>query len=338
MKTRADERPHAPRRSWVARWLGPFYFSGNFWYRVPLWIARYVPEPIMAASVWSLGTLATVVLVNVRRAVRSNLELALGPCGRFEGYRRVQRTLISFAWCLIERSEQFVPGREFDVAFEGLDEWRATMERGTGFVMVTAHLGGWELGSTLPADAQGVTIHVVREPEPQADAQAYTEELVSQLGGDRYRTHFATDDMSLGVTLLAALREGDVVALQADRPRSGGQSAVVSLFDAPFELPTGPAALARLARVPIVPIFTLREGRRRYRVLVRPRVDVAPGADREAAHRAALERVAREIESAIRRAPDQWFCFREVRDRPPGRSDRRPAASGSASAAERVAS
>jgi len=329
-RRRAGERPHAPRRSWVARLLGPLYFSGAFWYRVPLWIARGVPEPVMRPCVATLATLATLVLVGARRAVRSNLALALGPCGAIEGLLRVRRTFRSFAWCIVERSEQFVAGRDFEFSFEGLDAWNEVTADGSGFVLVTAHVGGWELGSTLPPGAHAATIHVVREQEAGPEAQAYTERLLEGLGGSRYRTHFAADDMSLGVTLLGALREGDVVALQADRPRSGGQSSVVELFGAPFDVPTGPAALARLAGVPIVPVFTVREGRRRYRVLVESPIRVATGPDRAADQQEALERVGRALEAVIARVPEQWFCFREVARAPRGVSDGPTRASASA--------
>ena len=64
----------------------------------------------------------------------------------------------------------------------------------------------------------------------------------------------------------------------------------------------------------MVPVFTLREGRLRYRARVRPPIEVARTADREADLRQALTRYAAELEAAIRQRPHQWFLFRKVWD------------------------
>jgi lauroyl/myristoyl acyltransferase len=77
-------------------------------------------------------------------------------------------------------------------------------------------------------------------------------------------------------------------------------------------LPLGPAALARAASVCLVPVFSFRTGRRRYRVCVRERILVNAGGDRASAIREATDRLAREIEWAIRQEPHQWYCFHEL--------------------------
>jgi KDO2-lipid IV(A) lauroyltransferase len=115
-----------------------------------------------------------------------------------------------------------------------------------------------------------------------------------------------------GMELLDALRRGDIVAMQGDRPRAGGRSIDATLFGRPFPLPPGPAALARTADAPLLPVFVLREGRRRYRVVFRPPIHVPRTGDRAADLTATMRQVAAEIEWAIRRAPHQWFCFRRL--------------------------
>jgi lauroyl/myristoyl acyltransferase len=103
-----------------------------------------------------------------------------------------------------------------------------------------------------------------------------------------------------------------VVALQGDRPRAGGRTVMTSLFRRPMPLPIGPAALARAAEVPILPVFNFREGRFLMRTVVRPPFQVAKTADRSADIAAAAHHLAAEIEWAIRERPYQWFCFRKL--------------------------
>ena len=156
----------------------------------------------------------------------------------------------------------------------------------------------------LPASRDGRRVHVVREPETDPRAQQFIEGLIRSCGGELYTTHFA-DDPQLGMDLLDALRRGEVVALQGDRPRAGGRTVEARLFGRPFALPVGPAALARAAGVPIVPVFVLREGRLRYRCLLRPGDRASRRATTASATSARRsDRFTADLEEAIRpRAP-----------------------------------
>jgi lauroyl/myristoyl acyltransferase len=201
--------------------------------------------------------------------------------------------------------------RPFTAEFEGVDNWQQTTAGGRGFVLITAHLGCWEVGSLLPQDRQDRLVHLVREPELDPRAQRFLAERLRQEHG-RTVTHFAADDATLGIELLQALRRGEVVALQSDRPRTGQGARTVSLFGRAVSLPHGPAALARAAQVPLLPVYVYHVRRRHYRVVLRPPIEVGSGKDRDADLDAAMARIALELEGAIRRAPEQWFCFAPV--------------------------
>jgi KDO2-lipid IV(A) lauroyltransferase len=164
----------------------------------------------------------------------------------------------------------------------------------------------------VPAQTWGRRVHLVREPEANPEAQASLQEVLAQFRQDQYSMHFQNDDPLQGLALLDALRRGEIVAMQGDRPRTGARSIDATLFGRPFPLPPGPAALARIAEVPLLPVFVLREGRRRYRVFFRPPIRARRTDDRAADLAATMRQVAADIEWAIRRAPYQWFCFRRL--------------------------
>jgi KDO2-lipid IV(A) lauroyltransferase len=306
-----ESPPHAPEGGWSRRLLGPFHVTGVFWFRLHLFGVTIVPRRALGVVIGLFSTFFWISLRKIRAAIAANLEAVLGPCGWWERQRRIHRTFHTFAWCLSERYERLSTDRVFAIEAEGLEEWRRLAGAEGGFILVTAHLGAWEVGSMLPASRDGRRVHVVREPETDPRAQRFIERLIRRCGGELYNTHFA-DDPQLGVDLLDALRRGEVVALQGDRPRSGGRTMEASLFGRPFALPVGPAALARAAGVPIVPVFVLREGRRRYRCLLRPAIRVAQSGDRQRDLREALERFAADLQDVIRRQPHQWFCFRRL--------------------------
>jgi KDO2-lipid IV(A) lauroyltransferase len=270
------------------------------------------PDWLMAPLIAFMTPLTYAALVRVRRAIGANLAAALGPAGFVERQRRCLRTIRTFGMCLIERYERFATDRPFAVELEAPEHWRAVADGGRGFVMVTAHLGLYEAGSMMPAAKAARRVHVVREPEPDPRAQAFIQETVAAVEGANYRMHFQTGDPLQALALVEALDRGEVVAVQADRPHAGGKTVAATLFGRPFPLPVGPAVLARTARVPMLPVFALREGRRRFRLVFRPPIEVARTGNRGADLEAAMRSVAGEIEYAIRRAPDQWFVFREL--------------------------
>jgi KDO2-lipid IV(A) lauroyltransferase len=184
-------------------------------------------------------------------------------------------------------------------------------------VFVTAHYGGWEIGSvTTQNSAKPIVIHSVREREIDPESNEFLEGMLNGLGGAQYHIHYANEDAALGVLLLEALRKGEFVALQADRPATDGQTIDLELFGRPVKLPVGPAALARLADVPMVPVFTPRLGRRQYRVMVGEPIVVPRTKDRDADFKQAMQDLLLRIEDVIRQDPHQWFCLRDLRAEP----------------------
>lgn len=308
-----DTPPHAPEASWARRVLGPLYFTSVFWFRFHRWGVRILPMWAFTPMMVVFVSFFFLTLRKLRAAIAANLEPVLGPCGWWERQARMYRTLWIFSWCLSERYERLSTDRQITVDAEGNEHWQSLLSSGEGFILITAHMGNWEVGSMLPASQEARRVHVVREAEMDPRAQEFISGLIRNCAGDLYQTHFA-EDPQLGMALLDALRQGDIVALQGDRPRSGGRTVRATLFGRPYPMPVGPAALARAAGVPILPVFVFREGRLRYRSDIRPPIRVTPTADRHADTEETMRRFAAELEAAIRRHPHQWFCFRKLWD------------------------
>lgn len=306
-----EHPPHAPERGWARKLLGPLHVTGIFWYRFHRWGISILPDWGVTVFITIFTTFFFVALRRIRAAIASNLEPVLGPCGWLERQRRIFRTMWLFAWCLSERYERLATKKPFRIEADLPHAWEEMIARGCGFVMVTAHVGNFEVGSMLPAMRGERIVHVVREKEVDPRAQQFVQQLMDSIGQAGYRVHFEGSDPLQGMALLEALRGGEIVAVQGDRPRALSRTVAGTLFGRPFELPAGPAALARGGGVPVVPIFVLREGRRAYRVHIRPPLE--PRSDRHREAIADLTRaIAAEVEWAIRQAPHQWFCFRTI--------------------------
>lgn len=307
--------PHAPEEGWGSRLLGPVRVTGVLWFRLHRFGVRYVPEWALGAVIRLCTAVFSIALRNIRRAVASNLEAVLGRCGFVERERRIFRTLHQYAWCLSERYERLSSAPRIEVVIDRPERWRRMLAEsaraGRGLLLVTGHIGSWEVGSVMAGEeSERRPVHVVREEETDPAAQEFIAGLLAERMGPGYHTHFATAaDPALSMTLLGALRRGEVVALQADRPRRGGKTLRLTLFGRPYDFPAGPLVLARSSGVPLVPVFVYREGRLSYRVVIEEPVEVPQTADRAADLAAAGRRVAAAVDAAIRRRPHQWFCF-----------------------------
>jgi lauroyl/myristoyl acyltransferase len=320
-----DHRPDFV--SWQRRLLGRLHFTGVFWYRLHAWAMRVLPRPLVAPCVFAFAAFFWLALRGVARAVGHNLEWVRqerASWPRRQGW--AFRTIHQHAWCMTETYDGLV-GRAgpTEVELEGAEHWQRVAGAAKGFVLVTAHVGHWEVGSRLAPTGLRRKVHVVRAEEIDPDAQEFLRRLLRDGGGDSFEFHFTrAEDPSLGARLLLALRRGEVVALQGDRGRPGQRAVEVTLFGRPHAAPLGPAALARAAEVPILPVFVFRRGRSRSLVSFHPPIEVRRSADRTEDHRLATAEIVRAVESAIRREPHQWFCFRDLWGRRPvtGSGDR----------------
>ncbi len=312
--TKPTRLPQAPELGRMSRWLGSLHVTGAFWYRLHQIGVRVLPNWALTIVTALFTSFFFVALIRIRGAIGSNLVPVLGPCGWWRRQVRIYRTLWCFAWCLSERYER-LGGERHDsaaVTVEGREHWRQAEDSPEGLILVTAHIGHWELGSMLVPRRH---VHVVREEELDPKAQEMMRELFErQTGADAghsgFTVHFASDDAALGLKLLKILRRGEMVAVQGDRPPRSARTCTVEIFGRPLDLPSGTAALARAAGVALLPVFVFRGGRHRSQLVFRPPIRVAGRGDEALTE--AVRRIGAEIEWAIRREPHQWFCFREL--------------------------
>ena len=185
--------------------------------------------------------------------------------------------------------------------FEGEGDWPVLARAqalGRGVIVVTGHVGNWELAGAYIA-ARGLPIDGV------------TRRMKNPLF-DRYLT--ATRERSgMGVIpenparhVPRALRAGRVVALVADQGVKGMASTYVPFFGRPAKTPRGPAVFALRLGVPIVAGTAIRLPSGRYRAVVEP-VEVIDTGNREHDIDAVVARYTAIIEHWVRMYPEQYF-------------------------------
>jgi KDO2-lipid IV(A) lauroyltransferase len=276
---------------------------------MPRGLARALAGCLAFAVYWSFGRL--------RRVGWRNLALAFPEHSpkrkRAELLRGVYRHL---GWQLVEfcRMAGYTPENTRDrIRAEGMENYLAAQARGKGVLIVTGHLGAWELSSFYHS-LMGHPMSMVIRPLDNRRLDAFVN-ATRCLHGNRV---ISKDDFGRG--LLTAMRSGQTVGILMDTNMTPPQGSFVKFFGVEACTATGLAHIARKTGAAVLPGFMLWEPvERKYVLHFGPEIEIPHSADASADILAGTQLCTSAIESWIRRYPDQWlWIHRRWKTRPTG--------------------
>ena len=166
-------------------------------------------------------------------------------------------------------------------------------------IAMSAHSGNAELAIQALTFRGRPFVALVEAQRPRAWSR-YLLKLRSSAGGRFYETSFH------GIrACLETLQEGGLVGFMGDRDIQGN-GLCVELCGRKVRLPRGPWEIARRSQALVLPVFTARIGRDRFRLYVEEPFRVAQGEDEDADILEAVERFAGMLEQHLKRDPGQW--------------------------------
>jgi KDO2-lipid IV(A) lauroyltransferase len=194
-----------------------------------------------------------------------------------------------------------------------LRELARACRRGEGTFVFTGHFGNWELLVRVFATIIPTTVVARRMRHPLADALVQAHRA---RGGAE--VVYQDDDPR---AVLRALRSGRAVGTLFDQDIPALAGVFVPWFGRLANTPSGPAALALLARVAVQPVYCHRQAGR-WVLHAGPRTVPGRGGDRAAAIAALTAGQTAYLEALVRRFPAQWVWWhKRWRIRPPGEGD-----------------
>ncbi len=182
----------------------------------------------------------------------------------------------------------------------GVHQVERVRDAGQGMVYALPHIGNWEVAGTVAHDL-GLELLAVAEALPNRRIVEWFVDIRRTLGIDVV----LADTPDIMRVLGAAVDRGAAVALVTDRNvKSGGVP--VEFFGEVTSMPAGAAALGVRHGVPVFPVAAyFKEGRGHRLVVEQPVQMPTDGTEAERIHEG-TRRLARALESLIRRAPTQW--------------------------------
>jgi KDO2-lipid IV(A) lauroyltransferase len=278
-------------------------------------ILRAMPRSLARAAGALIAFIAYLGMSRLRKTGLRNLELAfpeLTLAARTQILRTEYRNL---GWQLAEFCQ--MPTYTLDYAsrfirYEGLEHYLAARDRNRGVLVLTGHLGAWELSSffhSLAGYPMGMVIR--RLDNPLVDALV---NRIRCLHGNRV---LHKDDFARA--LLASMRAGQTVGILMDTNMTPPQGIFVSFFGIPACTASGLARVAAKTGAAVVPGHLLWEpSERRYVLHFQPELTLAHTADHEADAAANTALFTSTLEATIRQYPSQWlWMHRRWKTRPP---------------------
>ena len=275
---------------------------------LPRAVARLVAGALAGVVYFALGRL--------RRVGRRNLELALGELGPAERNRILRGVYRSLAWQLVEFCRMRGYTRQNtrrSIRTEGLENYMSARAREKGVLVLTGHLGAWELSSfyhSLMGHPMGMVIR--RLDNRRLD------EYVNDIRCRHGNQVLHKDDFARG--LLTAMRAGETVGILMDTNMTPPQGEFVPFFGRLACTASGLARVALKTGAAVLPGFMVWEpAERKYVLHFGPELVFVKTDDHEADVIAATAHCNQVLEAWIRRYPDQWlWIHRRWKTRPPG--------------------
>ncbi len=240
-----------------------------------------------------------------RKAVTQNLKVIFPHKPDYEISKIRKELFFNFAKYLVDFFRFKKLDAEYlkkNIRLKNLNYIDESLSKGGGAILVTAHLGNWELG--------GVVISILGYPFITV-ALPHKSKMVDDFFNSQRKIK-GMQVLPLGNAAkgcLRGLRKNEVLALVGDRDFAG-KGMEIDFFGKPAVFPVGPAALALQTKAKIIPGFMLRNPDDSFDLIMNKPLEYTPSGDNDKDLREIITKYKSIFEEYIQRYPEQWYMFR----------------------------
>lgn len=209
----------------------------------------------------------------------------------------------AFSQVVIDRFAMYA-GRRFRMEIDGGEHFDRLACRPGGFVQLSSHIGNYELaGYSLVARDKRFNALVFGGEKESVMANRNR-----MFRDNNIRMIPMSADMSHLFLMDAALADGEILSMPADRIFGSPKYFEIDFLGAPARFPQGAFQLAAVRGVPVLFVAVMKQTLTSYRIIVRPVSAPAGGNARERA-RGLAEAYVGLLEQVVRQYPAQWYNY-----------------------------
>lgn len=286
-------------RYWVYRSVS--YVSGRVPVRFAYWVGTLAGDFVYLT--WRRHSANAVS--NMRRVLGEGADWQVVKEMARDSFRNYAKTLVDFLrYPHLDREDvdRAVPRQT------GWQHLTGALERGKGLIVVTGHIGNWDMAGAVMGH-KGLPLHAVADKfEPQ--------KMDDLINGTREKHGLNIISMEPGSLkqIFSALRKNEIVLLLFDRPQPE-DGVAVTFFGETAYLPAGPAAIAIRTGAALAIGYCLRQrGDKRFAGVFEKPIEYQHllTGNKEADIQRVTQEIVTHFEAIIREHPDQWYMFREM--------------------------
>ena len=274
-------------------------------YRIGQFVALRLPLKAAYGIARVVSDLHYLFAAGDRKATMENLKAIFPELSDTER-RRIRKELFrNFAKYLVDFFRFEKIDKEFikkNIRVENIHYYDEALKKGKGIVVLTAHIGNWELGGVVIA-LLGYDFWAVVLPHKDKRVDNFFNHQRESKGVHVIPLNKAVRES------LRCLRENKLVALAGDRDFTQAGVAI-DFFGRQTLFPEGPAVFALKTGAPIVPGFMVRNKDDSFTLRMEAPIEINHSGDKEAQKKELMNKYKAIIEERIRKYPEQWYMFR----------------------------
>lgn len=286
-----------------------FAVEDVFWRKAIDWSVAHVPAMFHGPLIWLAAFVFFFVAAPARKALLRNLQVIRPRSWQFVNYLRVICVFANFGWSLTDTAAYRILKARFRYELEGM-RFLEQLASAKNAIVLTAHMGSYDLAAALFSQKFHRIIRMVRAPERDALAAQHVDLSLREAAAGAIKVGYSDDGAALAFDLLSALRAGEIISIQGDRVVGDVARAPVNFFDRTVPLPNGPFVLSLISEAPIYPLFIVRTSNRKYKIVARePILCPRTSGSREEMIGDAIQQWAGVLEKIVQLYWSQWFAF-----------------------------
>lgn len=223
--------------------------------------------------------------------------------GKLKAFLNVYANHFRFGQIILDRFGAYA-GKRFDFVVEGQPLSDELEMRPEGFLQLSCHVGNYEMS--------GYLVHSRHKKFYALFYAGETETIMENrrrvLAEHNVEMVTVKEDLSHLFTLNAAFDNGDIISMMADRVFGSQKTVDCQFLSKTAHFPAGPFSLAVKKKAPVLAVFVMKEGFKKYRIIIK-RIPYDTSAEKEKQITELAQNFVSMLEEILRQYPTQWFNY-----------------------------
>jgi KDO2-lipid IV(A) lauroyltransferase len=262
-----------------------------------------LPRPMARSLAAGVARILYALSPKLRKTAEVNLRIAFPDWTETQRNAAIRKMVRNLGWMAAEFARFPKYSKETIKEVVVLDRHENFLEgqrRGRGVLILTGHIGAWELSSFVHA-LYGYPLHYMARPLDNQRIDALVNSYRCASGNNPI---FKNESARV---MLKILKESGTIGILADQNTMPEEAVFVDFFGVPASTTTGVARVALHTGAAVVPGYVVwDESIRKYRLMFEPAVELIRTGDTERDVRENTQRFTKVIEDIIRKFPEQW--------------------------------